>query len=357
MGVRNGGFGAIGLACVMVALGSLGGCATTTKSDKPVDLVWPAPPEQPRVRFVAEYKGESDFGRDALKDALLGEDRGGISLIKPYGVTTTPDGETIYVTDTRLPGVMVFDLKNKSASVMRTDARGSLRGPVDIRRDNSTGRIFVSDSDRGEVMIYAPNGDTLMAIGKKEELGSATGLALDEKANRLYVADTKKHRIVVYDLEGKFLNFIGERGSDPGQLNFPVNLALDRAGNLLVTDSGNFRVQVFDRDGKFLRTFGQIGDSYGSFTRPKGVAVDSEGNVYVVDAAFNNFQIFNQEGRVLLFIGSAGSDPGMFWLPAGIHVDSNDRIYVVDSINARVQVFQYLKSPDGQTEKGGQAGS
>lgn len=355
VGWRNSGFGIFGLACVIAALGSLAGCGTTAKVEK-VDLVWPAPPEQPRVRYLTEYRGEADFSRDDFKDALLGEERGGLALVKPYGVTTTPDGDTIYVTDTRLPGVMVFDLKRQRAGVFQTDARGGLRGPVDIRRD-SRGRLYVSDSDRGEVLIYGPDGETLMALGKREEMGRATGLALDEKKDRLYVADTNKHRILVYDLGGKLVQTFGERGSEPGQFNFPVNLALDRSGNLLVTDSGNFRIQIFDGEGKYLRAFGQIGDSFGSFTRPKGVAVDSEGNVYVVDAAFNNFQIFNAEGRILLFVGGAGADAGKFWLPAGIHVDSNDKIYVVDSINARVQVFQYLKSPDAQPEKEGQAGT
>lgn len=332
------------LACLGVALAGLFGCASEPVKKKDYSgLVWPAPPEQPRVRFVAEYHGQRDLAeRDELRAALLGEEPGGLALMKPYGVTASADGKMIYVTDTTLRAVVVFDLEKKEVRPLKTDAQGAMNNPLEIRLDRQ-GRFFVSDSERKEVLVLSPEGKTLMALGKKEEIGRPTGLALDEARNRLYVADTTKHRVLVYDLAGNYLHAFGERGAEPGQLNYPVNLAVDRDGQLLVTDTGNFRVQVFDGEGKFLNTFGQIGDTYGSFSRPKGIALDSDNNVYVVDAAFNNFQIFNREGKVLLFVGTVGREPGTFWLPAGIFVDGTDKIYVVDSINVRVQVFQYLK--------------
>lgn len=336
------------LACLSVALAGLFGCAAEPAKKKDVgDLVWPLAPETPRVRFVAEYSGQSDLGsKDEFKSSLLGEEKGGLQLLKPYGVTASADGNLIYVTDTKLHSVVVFDIKAKDVRALQTDAQGAMPNPLEIRLDKR-GRIFVTDSERKEVLVLSPEGKTLLTLGKKEEIGRPTGLALDEGRNRLYVADTVKHRIVVYDLEGKHLFSFGERGSEPGQLNYPINLALDQKGNLLVSDTGNFRVEVFDGEGKFLNAFGQLGDTYGSFSRPKGIAVDSDNNIYVVDGAFNNFQIFNREGKILLFVGAMGRGPGMFWLPTGIYVDHSDRIYVADSVNARIQVFQYLKEEGG----------
>ena len=340
------------LACLGVASAGLFGCATEAPKKKDYsDLTWPMPPEQPRVRFVAEYYGQSVLAaRDELKAALVGEERAGLVLQKPYGVTATADGKLIYVTDTKLRAVVVFDLEKKELRALQTDAQGAMYNPLEIRLD-SRGRIFVTDSERKEVLILSPEGKTLMALGKKEEIGRPTGLALDEARNRFYVADTSKHRVLVYDMEGKPLSVFGERGSEPGQLNYPVNLAVDREGRLLVSDTGNFRVQVFDGEGKFLSAFGQLGDSYGSFSRPKGIALDSDDNVYVLDAAFNNFQIFNREGKILLFVGTMGREPGMFWLPAGIFVDGTDKVYVADSINSRIQVFQYLKGKGAAIDK------
>lgn len=331
-------------ASMVVALAGLSGCATeSVKAPEAVDLVWPMPPDQPRIRYVAQYRGDVDLGakRD-LRATLLGDKKGGLALEKPYGVAASSDGKLIYVTDTKLRALVVFDLEKREARPLRTDAHGALYNPLEIRLD-SRGRLFVSDSERNEVLVLSPEGKTLLALGKQEQIGRPTGLALDETRNRLYVTDTIKHRVLVYDLDGKFQFEFGERGAEPGQLNYPVNLALSREGHLYVTDAGNFRVQVFDGQGKYLREFGRLGDSYGNFSRPKGVALDTDGNVYVVDAAFNNFQIFDHEGKVLLFVGRSGREAGTFWLPTAIFIDSADRIYVADSMNARVQVFQYIK--------------
>jgi DNA-binding beta-propeller fold protein YncE len=332
----------------VIVLPALFGCAPTPVAKKDYsDLVWPLPPDPPRIKFVATFHGQSDLsGRDEFKAMLLGEEDEGLTLRKPYGVTASADGKRIYVTDTKLRGVLVFDLEKKELHPFRTDAQGGMINPLEIRLDKR-GRIFVTDSERKEILVFDQTGKTLMALGKKEAVGRPTGLALDEARNRLYVADTVKHRIVVYDMEGKFLFAFGERGSEPGQLNFPVNLAVDRNGDLLVADTGNFRIQIFDSKGNFRDTFGEVGDTYGTFARPKGVALDSDGHIYAVDAAFNNFQIFNDKGQLLLFVGSLGREPGMFWLPTGVYIDPMDRIYVADSINERIQVFQYLKEKKG----------
>ncbi len=340
------------LAGLAAVLPSLFGCASPPAAKKDYsNLVWPLPPDQPRIKFVAAYHGQDDLTeRDEFKSMLLGEEDAGLTLRKPYGVTASADGKLIYVTDTKLHAVVVFDLEKKEVRPLKTDAQGGMYSPLEIRLDKQ-GRIFVTDSERKEVLVFSQDGKTLMALGKKEEIGRPTGLALDEGRNRLYVADTAKHQVVVYDLAGKHLFTFGERGSEPGQLNYPVNLAVDGDGKLLVTDSGNFRVQVFDGDGKFQSAFGEIGDTYGTFSRPKGIALDSDNNVYAVDAAFNNFQIFNREGKLLLFVGSMGREPGMFWLPTGVFIDPMDRIYVADSINERIQVFQYLKGKGASIDK------
>lgn len=346
------------LACMGVALLGLFGCAAEQPLEKkeakePAELVWPSAPEQPRIRFLAEYRGQSDFGAKKKKSWLDDEAPAStLQLEKPYGIAASDDGNLIYVSDTKKHAIVIFDFKANEARLLETDGRGSLSSPMEIALDRQ-GRIFVADSVRKEVLVYSADGKTLLTFGKKEELGRPTGIAIDEARNHVYVADTIKHRIVVYDLGGQHLFSFGERGSDPGYLNYPVNLTVDHKGRLLVTDSGNFRVQVFDHQGKSIQSFGQLGDSLGNFSRPKGLSVDSDNNIYVLDGAFNNFQIFNPEGRLLLFVGAMGREPGMFWLPTGIFINRGDRIYVADSVNARIQIFQYLKENTGTAAKEG----
>ncbi|MFC1602534.1 SMP-30/gluconolactonase/LRE family protein [Pseudomonadota bacterium] len=329
----------------LIAAVGLTGCVTKPPKprEEPKNLVWPPAPEQPRIRYIKSYRGQMDFKQaDDMRNALFGIERGGLSLAKPYGVAVSHDGTRMYVTDAKLRGLVVFDLEKEKVFMLQTDAMGGLASPVEVRVD-SKDRIYVTDSFGGKLMVYKPNGETLRTMGGADGMKRPTGLALDEAHNRIYVSDVVSHQIMVYDFEGNFIKRFAERGSDPGYLNFPNNVAVDKEGNVYVTDSGNFRVQIFSPEGEYISSFGKLGDGFGAFARPKGIALDSDSNIYVLDAAFGNFQIFNGDGQLLLFVGTVGKRPGMFWLPAGMYIDDKDRIYVVDSLNKRVQVFQYLK--------------
>ena len=349
----------VGWVMVSVFALMLAGCGTQPeKQEEAVDLVWPAPPEKPRIRYLTSYSGQSDFvDRSSFKASLLGVEKGGVELQKPFGLTTTPDGKKMYVADTRLHALVVFDFEKKNVGIFSTDAMGALTTPLEVRV-TSDNRVIVTDSAAGRVNVYTSEGETLLSLGDAEGLQRPTGLAIDEANNRIYVSDTPSHRILIYNMDGQLVREMGERGNGPGELNYPISLALDKHSNLYVVDSGNFRVQVFSPEGEWLRSMGRVGDTYGSLARPKGIAVDSEDHLYVLDAAFNNYQIFNDKGQLMLFVGALGRKPGMFWLPTGIHIDAQDKIYVADSINHRVQVFQYIKHPDdAEGEAGEDVGS
>lgn len=313
------------------------------------EIVWPLPPDPPRIRYLRTLSGSQDFGNKRNKRwrrLFLGPEAEKVTaLVKPYGVTTDAKGR-IYVTDTGLGAVLIFDEVEKSVRLLGAGGHVRLSTPIGIAID-AQDRIFVADSALHQVVVFNQAGEPVMALGKDESLQAPSGLAVDVERNRLLVTDSHEHKVFVYGLDGAAAGGWGGRGTGDGEFNFPTNIAVDGSGRVYVVDTGNFRVQVFDSDGKFLSKFGQAGDGFGDFHRPKGIATDGEGHVYVVDAAFNNFQIFDPEGSLLLFVGSYGKGPGNFWVPAGIHIDGQDRIYVADQINARIQVFQYLS----ETEK------
>lgn len=331
-----------GRDALLGALVLLAGCATTTPA--PVELVWPLAPETPRIKYVEIFQRKDHFGAqgtERLKEILFGKDpRSQGRMVKPYAVTTDAKGR-VYVTDTGLGVVWVFDREKKEVRFLGDSRQGRLATPSGVVVDGR-GVVFVSDTKLDRVFAYDESGKVILAIGKPGEFYSPSGLALDRDSGRLYVADTGRHKIRVYDgVSGKFLFEFGGRGTEPGKFNFPTHLFL-RKGRLYVTDTMNFRVQVCTLEGKPLESFGEIGANLGQLARAKGAAVDSEGHLYVVDAAFSNFQIFDANGELVLYVGQVGTQPGQFWLPAGMHIDEEDRIYVVDQYNRRVQVFQYM---------------
>ncbi len=312
------------------------GCAP--ESRKPVDLVWPLPPEKPRIKYIEMIFSNKDIEKKGgVADVLLGE-RDVVPLAKPYGVFGR--GGKFYVTD--LGKVFVFDPNNQKVTYIgNRPGIDKLKVPIGVAV-SADGRIFVSDAVLNKVFVFESSGKFITALGRAGEFENPAGIAIDDERKKLYIVDTKKHNIIVYSLDYRPVATIGKRGREAGELNFPTNVAIDGDGNILVTDTGNFRIQKLGPDGEFIMEFGSVGDKPGNFGRPKGIALDSEGHIYVVDASFQNVQIFSKDGDVLMFFGQGGPGPGQFFVPAGIAIDENDRIYIADQLNKRVQIFQYL---------------
>jgi len=315
---------------------------------KPVNLVWPLPPQKPRVKFLDYLANNTDVEPPKQKgwlQKLINEDASTnvIGMKQPAGIAVDSK-DRIYVADTIAGSVFVFDREKKSLSLLGAESAGKLVSPFGVAID-SHDNIYVSDVRLKQVNIYDPewNLKGLVHTIGGQDLVNPAGLALDEERRRLLIVDSHAHHIVVANLDHPDQGtFFGKRGEEEAELNFPVHAAVDKAGQIYVTSTLGFSVKVFDKDFKFVRTLGKHGDGIGMFDRPKGVAIDSEGHLYVADASFSNFQIFDPDGRTLLFVGGFGKDPGFFLVPSAIFIDKKDRIYVSDSANKRIQIFQFL---------------
>ena len=339
---------------MLLILLMLAGCGPATVQQQ-VDLFWPLPPDPPKIKYLETWRSVDDFGRsafDVFAENIIG--RESVSgLRKPQGVAVDSSGR-IYVTDTALGAVVVIDKVAKTLWFIGKEGQGKLAVPIDIALDEGADRIYVSDSKTTVVNVYSMKGAFKMAIkggGIDKTFERPTGLAIDRKLKRLYIVDTLKSKYFIYSLDGQYISSVGEWGNNEGQFNRPIYAAVNSRGEVYIVDGGNFRIQKFTPEGKFIQKFGQIGDALGHFARPKGIAIDSEDNVYVGDGAFNNFQIFNKEGQLLMFVGHGGVGPGEFQIPAGLAIDQQDRIYVVDQLNFRVQVFQYLGGRYAEAKK------
>ena len=326
---------------------------TSQPAVDPASLVWPGPPEKPRIRFVGAITGENDVRgtvKLSLVDRLAGKKpaSGQVRLTKPYGVTVDGTGR-VYVADAGLQAVVVFDRVNKQVYLRKGNGQFPLSLPVGVAVDPQQ-RLFASDALNGVVVVFSPEGTPVAGLGRKV-LGRPAGLAIDPARNLLYVADAKLNQVLVFNTAtfevertigkpwtGKPKKFENEMFSGVS------NIALDRRGRVFVTDTLNCRVQVFDEEGAFVQSIGSQGTQPGSFIRPRGIAMDSAGHVYVADAAFNNFQILMPDGQPLLFVGGPGGQSGQFLLPAGMAIDSQDRIYVTEQRldGGRLQIFQYI---------------
>lgn len=324
-------------ALLLVTLAWLGGCAAPPPPKAaPQAVFYPLPPDPPRIQWLATYDSARSVTapRPGLADFVLGEDKGGDALTRPYGATLF-DGK-IYVADSRAPGLAVFDLRAQRYSVVGGTGGGKMQRPINVKID-ADGTKYVTDTGRDQVLVYDGSDRFVSAFGAKGEFKPVdTAVAGD----RLYVVDIAHHQVVVMDKRtGKVSFKFGKSGSEDGSLYHPTNIAIGPGGDVFVVETGNFRVSRFTADGKFLRSFGEAGQSPGRFARPKGIAIDRAGRIYVGDSAFQNVQIFDNDGRILMAFGQPADGAQRLNLPAGVSIDYDN-----------AALFQRLADPNFRIE-------
>lgn len=350
-----------GRAVLVVASVLVAACAPVqdaVKQRESRDLVYPAPPDEPRFVYERTIYGSGDvvpLGSDAeLRRTLTGEAQRSEGLAKPYAVAVHRG--RIFVSDSAERFVKVFDVPEGRYFKIGDEEAGPLVKPLGIDVDRA-GNLYVADATAKTVVVFDRDGRFQRKIGGPKMFDRLSSVSVDPAGKRIYVVDiggvsSEQHRVRVFDTQsGNHLFDIGKRGREGGEFNLPRDVVVGKDGRIYVVDGGNFRVQIFDHNGKYLQSFGSVGKQLGNFARPKEIAADGEGNVYVVDSAFGNFQIFNPDGELMMFAGERAERdaPGRFMLPSGIAVDEDGRVYVVDQWFRKVDVFRpyQLKSTDG----------
>lgn len=326
------------------------------------ELVWPPPPDKPRIRFIGMIKSADDLlskeERKAKKEKKVGFIDRMIAMFSgakvtpeifnnPYGIWR--QGDKLFVTDTGAQHLAVIDLKARTFSYMGVKGEENLKSPVSVTADEA-GNAYVSDTSEGAVKAYSPDGKLLWTSnGGIDGAGTfkrPAGIALTP-AGELLVADSGNRRIVLLGTDGKFiremcLNAKKEYFALPN----PNNVWALENGNFMVSDPLAARVHIFSSTGAALGGFGESGDAPGYMSRPRGIAADSDGNIHVVDALFSRVQVFDREGMLKVWYGSPGDVVGQLTLPAGIFIGKDDMIYIANSKNKRVEVYQYISYPE-----------
>ncbi|MEY4386436.1 MAG: hypothetical protein RLY20_1719, partial [Verrucomicrobiota bacterium] len=322
-------------AVALVALAALASCATKPKLTK--TLFYPPAPDVPRFQYLTGFSSEKElFGESGFQKFVVGSAKTEVLVGKPYGIAARKD--EIVFCDTGFSGAGFFELNRKRMDRLIPEGQEKMMAPINAAFDGR-GNLYVTDTEREQVMIYGPDRAPQDPLGRKGEM-KPCGICV--AGENLYVTDLKNHQVRIYSLpDRKLVRSIPRADDKPeAKLFSPVNVAVDGKGNVYVCDPGSFCVQVYDAEGKHLRKLGSQGLGPGKFARPRGIAADRDGRVYVVDAATQKIQLFDNEGRLLIFLGDPTiSGPGSTHLPAGVAVDYEN-----------VGFFQKYAAPGKQLE-------
>lgn len=254
--------GSVGLA----GLAGLAGCAGTPPAGRQEAVFFPPAPARPRLQYLTHFTRADQVvaHRGTLERFVLGDDVPADEIAKPYGLAL--HGGKLYVCDTKVGAVVVFDLVGRRFGYLGTEGPQRLRKPMNLCV-GPDGRKYVADVDRGEIVVLGPQDEWVGTLGK-QELTAPVDVAVGD--GRLYVCDAQECRIVVLDpVTGRALASFGGKGQAPGQFARPTNLALDAQGNIYVSDTLNGRVQVLSPAGEFVREFGSPGTGRGISRGPR----------------------------------------------------------------------------------------
>jgi len=306
------------------------------------NLVWPPPPEKPRIQFMKTIIKPADLGikKSFFKkiwEFVAGDEPE--SMVRPYGIAVK--GDKIFITDVALAGFHVFDLSRNNYKIISPKP---VRVPSPLAAafiDNE--RVLVVDSVLKKILVFDNEGKYVSEFAAGFPFQRPTAICVSPLDNAVWVTDTLAHQVFKFNLKGEKLLILGKRGDKKGEFNYPTGIAVGKDGKVFVCDTLNARIQIFSSQGSYLFSFGKHGDSTGDFSHPKSIALDSDGNVYVVDGLFDAVQIFDEKGQLLLVFGRKGVKNGEFNVPASICIDEKDRILISDSYNGRLQIFQYLR--------------
>ncbi|MBT5471694.1 MAG: hypothetical protein HOK41_13920 [Nitrospina sp.] len=223
----------------------------------------------------------------------------------------------------------------------------------------SEGNILLTDDFNHRIQIYDSQFKLINSFGEKGkepgQLQYPKGIAVDGEGN-IFVADSWNHRIQKFDSQGNHLQAFGSCGDGKGELNEPYDIIIDPSGILIVVERYNHRIQFFDGDGKSLGWVGQRGTTLEEnladlfetpanllarplFEFPTSVATDSCGNYFITDSGNHRIRKFNNQWQEVLTFGEQGEGPGQFQYPLCVSIAPNDLLYIADLNNNRIQIF------------------
>ncbi|GAB1332772.1 NHL domain-containing protein [Streptomyces sennicomposti] len=204
-------------------------------------------------------------------------------------------------------------------------------------------------------------GDNESAVSA--QLNRPYGIAVDSTGT-LYFADHGNHRVRKVTTDGRVstvagtgaAGFRGDGGpAAAAQLNYPREVAVDKAGAVYIADTNNHRIRKITVDGTISTVAGTGAAGFrgdgGSATAaqlnlPLGVAVDSTGVLYISDYYNHRVRKVATDGVISTVAGTGAAGfrgdggPAVSAQLNGLHgvvVDGAGDLYIADQGNHRVR--------------------
>ena len=260
-------------------------------------------------------------------------------LVDPRGIAVV--GSTLVVCDAWDYSLKEFDLGQATRPLTRSLFGGDppvagVNSPRGLAVDDA-GRLYVSDWWNQRIVRTDPATGTTIAWGERGvrgQLGAlnfAWDVAIQPGTGRAFVANRESHEIEVFESDGTPVVGWGSRGTanDPsGDFQFPNGVDFAPDGTLWVLDSDNHRVQQFaiaaDGTGTLVSVHGSAASGPGGLITPTGIDVAPDGTVWVADQGTNTLQRLNPQTGIWTVLGNPGVNR---FSPRGVAIDASGAIW------------------------------
>lgn len=180
----------------------------------------------------------------------------------------------------------------------------------------------------------------------------------------IYVADCKTQTVKRINKDGSIRVVAGDGearyNGDGGpalkaSMQYPLDVAFDKAGNMYIADGGNHRIRKVDRAGRISTIAGtgqqgHTGDGgpavKATFNFPIALAIDRQGNILVAERHNHCIRKITPAGTISTFAGTGSEgysgDGGpaaraQINEPTDVAVDGNNNVYIADLANHRIR--------------------
>jgi sugar lactone lactonase YvrE len=184
--------------------------------------------------------------------------------------------------------------------------------------------------------------------------GRPTDVAWDAAGN-IFISDGYTNsRVVKYDKSGRFIKSVGERGTQPLQMNTPHSIQVDAQGNVYVADRGNQRIQVLNNDLTLKTIYDNVGAPWSVCITPGphqylySSNSNPDNNNSIQAAVTGEIYKMELDGRVLGKFGVSGKQLKEFSTVHAIDCRVDNQLLVGEITSWRVQKLM-LKPPTTTT--------
>ncbi len=248
--------------------------------------------------YVADNKVGAVFMFNTENDDVQLIRNGAEAHFKSVLGVAIDDADHLFVSDNALHVVEEFDANHKYVGSFGNEV---LRGPCGIAIDLENRYLYVVDTDLDQVIVF--DADTRKVLrrmgttGKNHtltdpgEFSKPTNAAVDQDGN-LYVTDTLNDRVEIFDADGNFIRTWGKNGDGAGNFARPKGIAIDVDGHVWVADALLNRMQIFTPEGQLLLAFGNFGIMPGQFQSLTGLTIDKSNRVFAAEQLLGRVQMF-----------------------------------------------------------------